>query len=446
MVLGGLILWLATTAFANAACGAQAAQPTSVTSQHPREESTATERQAIYRRAFEIVWRTVKEKHYDPDFGGIDWDRVGQRYAPLVDGAQSEVELYRLLQQMLSELGQSHFNILAPELAMEAPDPTRARIGIAVKAIGDEMVITRVLAGSPAEESGLSTGFAVVEVGGHSIFRLTARIQQLNAPEAIKRRQKERLVLARLTGTPATKVALVCLDGQSRRRSFEVERRKMAYEMSSRFANLPPMAMEFEARRLSGGIGYIRFNLFVMPLMAKIRNAIRSMSGAPGVIIDIRGNPGGIGGMAPGIAGLLEERETSLGRMQLRSGYQNFSVFPQKGAYRGPVVIIIDEACMSTGEIFAAGMKETGRATIVGERSAGAALPSIIKRLPTGALFQYAVGDFTTPLGNAIEGSGVEPDVAVPLTRAELLRGRDPQLVAAIEQITSLVRIEVEDP
>ena len=62
----------------------------------------------------------------------------------------------------------------------------------------------------------------------------------------------------------------------------------------------------------------------------------------------------------------------------------------------------------------------------------GAALPSVFGKLPTGALFQYAIADFKTPKGVLIEGLGVKPDIEVKLTRRALLEGRDPQLDAAV--------------
>ena len=83
-------------------------------------------------------------------------------------------------------------------------------------------------------------------------------------------------------------------------------------------------------------------------------------------------------------------------------------------------------------------MQDTGRAKIIGERSAGDALPSIIKRLPTGALFQYGFANYRTPKGISLEGRGVTPDVEVKLSRNALLTDHDPQLGAATEQVRDM--------
>jgi carboxyl-terminal processing protease len=75
---------------------------------------------------------------------------------------------------------------------------------------------------------------------------------------------------------------------------------------------------------------------------------------------------------------------------------------------------------------------------IIGERSAGACLPSYFQKLPTGALFQFAIADFRTPKGILIEGRGVIPDVELKWNRASLLAGSDAQLDAAIGQVSRL--------
>jgi carboxyl-terminal processing protease len=109
----------------------------------------------------------------------------------------------------------------------------------------------------------------------------------------------------------------------------------------------------------------------------------------------------------------------------MRTGELHFPVFPAHDALTVPLVLLVDSGTASTSEILAAGLQESGRAVVVGTRSAGAVLPSIIEKLPTEARLQYAFGDFRTPKGRTLEGEGVVPDLTVPLARSALLRGED---------------------
>jgi carboxyl-terminal processing protease len=99
------------------------------------------------------------------------------------------------------------------------------------------------------------------------------------------------------------------------------------------------------------------------------------------------------------------------------------------------VAVLIDGLSASTSEIFAGGMQDLGRARIFGTRSAGAALPSMIERLPNGDAFQFAAASYTSQSGKVLEGAGVTPDETKPLTRAALLAGKDPALDAAVDWI-----------
>jgi carboxyl-terminal processing protease len=393
----------------------------------------------VRQESFDIVWRTVKEKHFDPTFGGVDWDHVREQYAPRVAAVKSDTELYQLLQQMLGELHQSHFAIIPPEAATptESKESPEGGIGIDLRIVDGQAVITRVESGSKAAGAGLRAGFVIKSVGPTPVEQIIRRFAKGNQSPAITNLYIIRSVLGRIEGKLGTAVRIVYLDERDQPREANIEREPFKGEMSPAMGNFPPQYMEFESKRLAGGIGYIRFNIFVMPMMEKIKTAIRRMSDAPGIIIDLRDNPGGVSGMATGLAGVLESKQTSLGVMKMRTGHVNFAVFPQSEIYTGRVVILIDGNSASTSEVFAGGMQDIGRAVVIGERSAGAALPSIFAKLPTGALFQYAIADFKTPKGILVEGRGVVPDKEVKLTRRTLLEGRDTQLEAAIEQINN---------
>jgi carboxyl-terminal processing protease len=113
----------------------------------------------------------------------------------------------------------------------------------------------------------------------------------------------------------------------------------------------------------------------------------------------------------------------------------NLLVNPQPNPYLGKVMILMDYGTASTSEIFAIGLQENGRAVLIGETTAGMALPSIFETLPTGALFQYAIMDYTSPKGTLVEGRGVKPDLEVSQIRQDLLDGRDLPLEIAIQNI-----------
>lgn len=386
---------------------------------------------------FDIVWRTVKEKHFDPTLGGLDWNKVREQYAPRAAAAKSDAEFYDVLRQMLGELHQSHFNIIPPEAIAEddSREPKGGGIGIDLRLVEGQPTITRVEPGSKAATAGLRAGFIIKKVDDAAADQISGPFAKSLESQAIKNLRITRAFLGRINGAPETTVRIAYLDERDQLREAAIVRERLKGEMSQRLGNFPPQYTEFETRRLADGIGYIRFNIFVVLLTDRIKGAIRGMTDSPGLIIDLRGNPGGIGGMAPGIAGVLEKEETSLGTMTMRSQPNRFFVNPQPNPYLGPLVILTDGGSASTSEIFAAGLQELGRAVVVGERTAGAALPSIFQKLPTGALFQYAIADFKTPKGMLIEGRGVAPDVEAKLTRSSLLEGRDVQLEAAIEQI-----------
>ena len=104
-------------------------------------------RRAVWEETFDLVWRTVKEKHFDEKLSGEEWDRIGAKYRKLVASVASESALNHLLQRMLAELGQSHFNILVSsgqgEIGEQLEDHassllTWAGVGIELRLIDDQ--------------------------------------------------------------------------------------------------------------------------------------------------------------------------------------------------------------------------------------------------------------------------------------------------------------------
>ena len=412
---------------------AASAQTAAVSSN--RAEMSPSEKR---RATFEMVWNTVNDNHYDPTFGGVDWNGVRTKYEPQAHAAKSDDELYRILRQMLGELKLSHFGVYAEDPNFSSATRGSGTVGIEIKMIANEPVVFRVSEGSSADASKIRPGMIVRVVDGRSIESILKPLEDAingrQLTEASKNVYRERTIEAAIEGDPDSTVKLE-LATRSVSSIYELKRVKFAGEMSQPMGNFPAQEVVFESKRLDGNVGYIRFSMWVIPQMMKIRAAMREFSDAAGVIVDLRGNPGGVGGMAAGFAGLLVKDRVSLGSMRSRATSLEFIVYPQTEPFLRPVVVLVDHGSGSTSEIFAAGLQEIGRAKIIGSTTAGAVLPSVFAKLPTGATFQYAISDYRSPKSVLIEGRGVFPDETVQLDRDLLLDGVDTQLRRASDLI-----------
>jgi carboxyl-terminal processing protease len=399
-------------------------------------QSTLTPQQR--EEIFNKVWTRVKESHFDPKMNGIDWNAVRKQYAPRVKKVKSDGEFYVLLEAMLGELKQSHYGIIPPNVYVAEDEGAgvlhEGETGLTVQLVENQAVITRVAPNSPAEKAGLRPGYAITQIDGKPVEEILSKIRIRKLAPVEERLQVYIALRVRLSGNLNEKRTLQYLDANDKPQAAELGFYKPEGKME-KLGEMPAMRTEFEKRRLAGNIGYIRFNLFLIPVMEPVKEAIREFKDAPGIIIDLRGNLGGIGYMSVGIAGELFDKRVSLGTMKLRQGDLRLAVFPQSEPYKGSVVILTDEASISTSEIMAGGLQELGRAIVVGRATPGMVLPSQFERLPGGARMQFVFADYKTPKGIMLEGRGVMPNIPVNLTRRELLEKGDPTLEIAIEQI-----------
>ena len=211
--------------------------------------------------------------------------------------------------------------------------------------------------------------------------------------------------------------------------------------MPATFGNLPTFHVQFHSKRVDGTIGYVSLNIFfdLVNVLEQFGAVIEASRDTEGLIIDLRGNPGGIGAMSMAMGGwLVSQPGLKLGTLKTREASLNFSLQPRRRSYKAPVAVLVDELSMSTSEILAGGLRDLKRARIFGTKSPGAALPSTIERLPNGDRFQYAFANYISIGGKPLEGVGVVPDVNTPITRAALLEGRDPAVESAVQWIHSL--------
>ncbi len=417
---------------------------------------------------FDAVWTIVRDSHWDPERVGGSWDAVRDELLPKAEAAPDQDALRAVLGQALARLGQSHFAIIPGELSSAAPGAAELLEGRSGATLwftpraGEpaawDAIVAAVEPGSPAESAGISPGMRVLRIGDREPGT------RLPPGDGLERYQRANIAAALASGEPGSKATwrVEPMGGEAR----DVEVTYAADERpQAKFASLPPMPTELtwrhldetERERWGAGdreIGLISFNIWLIPVARPFDRAMDTLRTADGIVIDLRGNPGGIGAMAMGIAGHFTAEPASLGEMRTRDTRLSFTTNPRRSStsgaavepYAGPVAILVDDASASTTEIFAGGMQHLGRARVFGRRTAGAALPAMMTPLPNGDVFLHAFADYRLPDGTALEATGVRPDNARPYDRADYAREGDPALAEAVRWIASERRMPRPGP
>jgi carboxyl-terminal processing protease len=392
--------------------------------------------------SFEVVWKTVRDRHFDPRLGGLDWQAVHDELRPKVERARTMAEARDAMTEALERLRQTHFAIIPFELEpdLENPKEGPGELGLEVRLIDDRVVVTEVPDGMPASVARVKPGWIVEKIDGKPVAEILKAVGVAYARTGrLVPAHKIWAVDSRLHARVGAVIGVDFLDGKDK----TVHRDLTAREPSgvpATFGHLPTIYVRFATRRIERTVAYVSLNVFFDPVnvLRQFGEVIASSRDTDGLIIDLRGNPGGLGMMSFAIGGwLVGKSGQKLGTMTTRDSSIHFTLFPRPRPYEKPVAILVDELSMSTAEILAGGLKDIKRARVFGTRTPGAALPSMVVLLPNGDRFQFAMANYISAGGKPLEGEGVIPDVETPQTRAALLEGRDPAVEAAVRWIRS---------
>lgn len=402
---------------------------------------------------FDHVVARVPEVHPDADLGcagcAVRFAEVAARLRKDAKRAKDAESLRPLLGELLASLGQSHYGVLpgsvpasmavGPVASASSGGGAPGHAGLSVATSPDAVVIWRVEPGSPAEVAGLAPGDVIRGIDGQPVQAVLSELFGSLDPKLAD--LVARAVLqARLDGPSGTAVAVELGD-----RTVDVQRTAEGAYTVDALGMMPGMHAVWSERQVplhpepdASTARVLRLDVFALPAMERLTAAMeRAIAQDAAVILDLRGNPGGVIQIGRGVAGFFASERGSLGTMRTRGADLDLAVHPRPRAQRfeGPLAILIDGASGSTSEILAAALQESGRARVFGEASAGMALPSQFESLPNGDVLQLSIGDLLTPGGARIEAVGVQPDVAVPRPSSPT---EDPVIAAAVRWLAEV--------
>ncbi len=395
---------------------------------------------------FDAAWTIIRDTHFDRTMNGVDWNGVRTELRPRAEAAKDPAALRGVIRDMLGRLGQSHFSLIpAGAVGGKSTIDMSGDVGFDVRLIDSAVIVSSVEREGAAQAAGVKAGWKVVSVGGTNLAPILA---DLPAEPRLKNVEAWRVAQERLRGPAGTKVTVTFQDISGHFHDLQVERRPETGEPVT-VGHLPTMfvRVESERREAPGGlpVGVIRFNVWMTAVDREFQKAIDEYRNASGIVIDLRGNPGGLAAMLMGISGHFVKERKALGTMKTRDSELHFKANPRLVSatgervepFAGPVAILVDAMSGSASECFTGGMQGIGRARVFGQTSMGQALPALFNKLPNGDVLIHAYGDFVAADGTRLEGRGVIPDVVVPLTRESLAAGQDATMDAALAWIAT---------
>jgi carboxyl-terminal processing protease len=291
------------------------------------------------------------------------------------------------VESMLAALGDPYTEYLDPaayRLLRHETARSYSGIGATVLPARNGLEVTS-LAPGPAREAGLRVGDRIVAVGGESIAGLAFE-----------------KALARILGPEGSAVIL-----RVRRGSDVLDLRVVRRRIDAPVASSRLLAVRHGRR-----VGYVKLAACRAGAAQVLRNEVRRLErgGASALVLDLRGNPGGLLDQAVAVASLFLDRGIVV---SVESAHHHGEVFEAEpsAASRLRLVVLVDRASASAAEVVAAALHDNNRATLVGENTFGKALVQTVTPLVNGAALRLTTARYLTPAGIDISRRGIEPDV-----------------------------------
>jgi carboxyl-terminal processing protease len=360
-------------------------------------------KEALAEELYDQAWRMIKDEYVDAAYNGQDWSKWRARYRGKLKDPE---DAYVAIGTMVASLNDEYTRFLLPRDMDEQTMSIDSRlygVGIQISMRENKLVVLATIDGTPAEKAGLMPKDLITHIDGHE----TAGMSVEDAADRIR-------------GEKGTFVTLTLKRGDQ-----TLSKRIMRDEIKLKSVFSRPL----EDKR----IGYIRLSSFISEnMLNEMEDAMRKNQDKQGLILDLRGNYGGLFTNAVEIADMFLDSGDIVSIVNREHDKRVYQAHP--GAlYRRPLVVLIDGGSASASEILSGALKDNHRARLVGSQSFGKGLVQKINTLSNGTGLNITISKYLTPNGTDINKKGIEPDLRVAYTEADFRGHRDPQLERAVE-------------
>jgi C-terminal processing protease CtpA/Prc len=337
---------------------------------------------------------------------------------------------------------------------------TAGGLGMAIGDVDDGRTLVYFLTpGGPAEEAGIEIGAEIQAINGVPTDQAVDAVVPYSSPFStdINRRLQQLRYVLRSPLDTEFEIIYQNPDGEPTTVILTAVEERDSFAVSSFNRGLTGIELPVEFALLDSGYGYVKIysffdnNLLTVQLWERMIQSFND-AGVPGLIIDMRQNGGGSGFLADQMAAYFFDEPLVVGNSAIYDEEtgdfytdpntpSRFYLPPENLRYGGEIAVLVGPSCASACEFFAHDMTVEDRATIVGQYPTGGLGGSIQDfAMPEGQFVRIAVGRNLDTDGNIIiEGTGVVPDVQVPVTLESLMGIGDVVLDGAVDYLNSVL-------
>ncbi len=362
-------------------------------------------------KLFDNVWLTVKNNYYDPSMNHQSWSRWKEHYHGKI---KTDADAKVAIDTMLASLDDPYSRYMDKSEYNDQNTSINSKItgiGVNIASISGKVHIINVMDGTPAQAANLQAGDVILDIDGKEVNGLPlSEVANL------------------VRGTENTFVQLTIL-----RNKDKFIKKVMRKEIKIKTVK----------SSVDKNIGYIQISSFLgTSTPNEFMDAVEKTKDTQGLILDLRGNTGGLLPNAIFIANLFIP-DGNLVSIVGRDNYR-YDIYAQDTKFEidKPMIVLVDGASASASEILSGALKDYKKAKLLGTRTFGKGMVQKIMPLPNETGLNLTIAKYLTPSGSDINKKGISPDIEVNLTLNDIKNKKDVQLETAKEILTQMIKQE----
>lgn len=351
-------------------------------------------------KLFDNTWSIIKKNFYEAGLNGQDWSRWEKHYKGKI---KTDEDANVAINTMLESLDDPYSRYLNKESYSEqntSIDSKITGIGVNITSINGKTFVINAIEGSPASFAKIKTGDIIIKVNGKDITGLkTSEVADL------------------VRGPEDTYVKLTVLRDK-KPLNFNIKRKEIKIKTVK--------------SSIDKNIGYIQILTFIGTTTPdEFVDALEKTDKTDGLIIDLRGNTGGLLPNAVFIANMFINHGKIVSIVGRNGHKQNIYAQDTDFTIDKPILILVDEGSASASEILSGAMKDYHKAKLIGTRTFGKGMVQKIIPMPNETGLNLTIAKYLTPAGHDINKKGIAPDIEVKISTKDIMARNDTQLKKA---------------